>query len=56
MYTHHNESKTFPWLLFISLSIHALLEGLPITKDNNLLIGIMIHKIPIALILSIFFY
>ena len=52
----HNESKTFPWLLFISLSIHASLEGLPITKDNNLLIGIMIHKIPIALILSIFFY
>ena len=51
----HNESKTFPWLLFISLSIHALLEGFPITKDNNLLIGIMIHKIPIALILSIFF-
>jgi zinc transporter ZupT len=46
---------TFPWLLFISLSIHALLEGIPITENNNLLIGIMVHKIPIALILSIFF-
>lgn len=51
----HNDSKIFPWLLFISLSIHSLLEGFPITKENNLLIGIMIHKIPIALILSIFF-
>ena len=49
----HNNS--FPWLLFISLSIHALLEGVPITENNNLLIGIMVHKIPIALILSIFF-
>ena len=55
MFTNIMKSKTFPWLLFISLSIHALLEGFPITKDNNLLIGIMIHKIPIALILSIFF-
>ena len=51
----HNDSKTFSWLLFISLSIHSLLEGFPITEDNNLLIGIIIHKIPIALILSIFF-
>ena len=49
----HNNS--FPWLLFISLSIHALLEGVPITENNNLLIGIMVHKIPIALILSVFF-
>ena len=55
-YVHeHNDSKIFPWLLFISLSIHSLLEGFPITENNNLLIGIMIHKIPIALILSIFF-
>ena len=51
----HNDSKTFSWLLFISLSIHSLLEGFPITEDNNLLIGIIIHKIPIALMLSIFF-
>lgn len=51
----HEYNYTFPWLLFISLSIHALLEGIPITENNNLLIGIMVHKIPIALILSIFF-
>ena len=51
----HEHNNTFPWLLFISLSIHALLEGIPITENNNLLIGIIVHKIPIALILSIFF-
>lgn len=51
----HNHAKSFPWLLFVSLSIHALLEGFPISDDNNLLIGVMVHKIPIALILSLFF-
>lgn len=51
----HEHKNSFPWLLFISLSIHALLEGVPITENNNLLFGIMVHKIPIALILSIFF-
>ena len=51
----HEHKNSFPWLLFVSLSIHALLEGVPITENNNLLFGIMVHKIPIALILSIFF-
>ncbi len=51
----HEQKNVFPWLLFFSLSIHALLEGVPITENNNLLIGVMVHKIPIALILSIFF-
>lgn len=51
----HEHRNSFPWLLFFSLSIHALLEGVPITKNNNLLIGVMVHKTPIALILSIFF-
>ncbi len=51
----HSDKKSFPWLLFVSLSIHALLEGFPISEDNNLLIGVMVHKVPIALILSLFF-
>ena len=46
--------KQFPWLLFISLSIHSLLEGIPIDSHHNILYGILVHKIPIALILSIF--
>ena len=55
-HVHIKENKQgFPWLLFISLSIHALLEGFPITEENNLLIGIIVHKIPVAVILSFFF-
>jgi len=51
----HKTKNLFPWLLFISLSIHALFEGFPISEDNNLMIGVIVHKIPIALILSVFF-
>ena len=47
--------KDFPWLLFVSLSIHALLEGFPISEENNLLVGVIVHKIPVAIILSFFF-
>jgi len=51
----HSESKHFPWVLFISLSIHAFMEGFPISEENNLLIAIIIHKVPVAIILSFFF-
>ncbi len=51
-----SESKTFPWLLFISLAIHALLEGFPVAQNQSMLIGVVIHKIPIAIILTLFFY
>ena len=51
----HLKDKSFPWLLFVSLSIHAFLEGFPISEENNLLIGVVVHKIPIAIILSFFF-
>lgn len=48
------EKSSFPWLLFLSLSVHAFLEGFPIEKHDTIIYGILIHKIPIALILSIF--
>src|SRR5690606_22987507 len=51
----HAESESFPWLLFISLCIHAFMEGFPISDENNLLLGILIHKIPVSIILSFFF-
>ena len=53
MHIHLKENK-FPILLFLSLSIHALVEGVPIHGNNSILYGIVIHKIPIAIILSIF--
>ncbi len=51
----HTKDLNFPWLLFLSLSIHALMEGFPISDENNLLWGIVVHKIPVAIILSFFF-
>lgn len=51
----HSETKHFPWILFISLSIHAFMEGFPISEENNLLVAIIIHKVPVAIILSFFF-
>ena len=48
------DSLNFPWLLFFSLCIHSLLEGLPIESNDTIIYGILIHKIPIAIILSIF--
>src|SRR5690606_36977946 len=46
--------KSFPLLLFISLSIHALVEGVPIHGNSTILYGVIIHKLPIAIVLSIF--
>lgn len=50
----NSEKSSFPWLLFVSLSIHAFLEGFPIENHDTIIYGILIHKIPIAVILSIF--
>ena len=48
------DKNQFPTILFLSLSLHALIEGVPVTEANNVLYGILVHKIPIAIILSIF--
>ena len=51
----HAEITKMPWALFISLCIHALLEGFPVGHHHNLAIGIAIHHFPIAIILTTFF-
>jgi len=53
----HGQDKLFkmPWLLFISLCIHALLEGFPVSHQHELALGIAIHHFPIAIILTTFF-
>lgn len=54
-HVHLDKNETaFPWLLFLSLSVHALLEGFPLEKHDTILYGVLVHKIPIALLLSIF--
>ena len=55
---HIQENSTFPWALFVSLSIHAFMEGIPLAHNHHhdyLLWAIVVHKIPIAIILGTFF-
>jgi zinc transporter ZupT len=55
-HVHGHETMThIPWLLFISLCIHAFLEGFPVSHHHNLAVGIAIHHLPIAIILTTFF-
>lgn len=55
-HVHANEKITqMPWSLFVSLCLHALLEGMPISQHTELAWGIAIHHLPIAIILTAFF-
>lgn len=52
---HQDENSTkFPWLLLISLCIHSLLEGFPLNNREHLLHGVVLHKVPVAIILATF--
>ena len=51
----HDNAHKMPWLLFISLCIHALLEGMPVSHHHDMAWGIAIHHFPIAIILTAFF-
>lgn len=54
-HVHGHETMTrIPWLLFLSLCLHALLEGLPVSHHHSLAFGIAIHHLPIAIILTTF--
>ena len=50
----HKHETNFPWALFISLCIHSFLEGFSIHDHNDMVYGIMIHKMPIAVLISMF--
>lgn len=56
VHVHGNEHlHKMPWLLFLSLCIHALLEGMPVSHHAGMAWGIAIHHFPIAIILTAFF-
>jgi zinc transporter ZupT len=50
----HKEDTKFPWLLFVSLCIHSFLEGFPIHQHSDMVYGVLIHKIPIAALITAF--
>ncbi len=53
---HTLDTDNFPWALFISLNIHAFMEGLPLAdhQHHDLLWAIVIHKVPIVMVLASF--
>ena len=50
------KKKHFPLVLWLSLCLHAFIEGLPLSTNESLTIGIFVHKIPIAAILVFLIY
>lgn len=50
----HDGKQGIPVILFISLCIHAFLEGLPLQGNNTMVYGIAVHKLPIAFIVASF--
>ncbi|MDX1463468.1 MAG: ZIP family metal transporter [Marinirhabdus sp.] len=52
----HSETKSFPILLFLSLSLHAIIEGVPLISNDAMVLGVLVHKVPIAMILALFFH
>lgn len=62
-HVHVHKGQKMPWGLFISLSAHSILEGIPlgnqyagfdlnyIKGDHSLLFGILFHQLPVAVAL-----
>jgi len=54
---HHDDEKVSPFLLLIGICIHAFLEGIPLMSEFSkniqptLVLGLVIHKIPISIVL-----
>lgn len=53
-HVHQKSDARFPMLLFVSLCAHSFIEGFPLADNQELLYGVVIHKIPIAIIISAF--
>jgi zinc and cadmium transporter len=59
IHKHHHKEQAFPYAMMIGLSVHSFLEGMPLANigpigeesHNSLLIGIVMHNIPIAMAL-----
>ncbi|MDT0552246.1 ZIP family metal transporter [Urechidicola vernalis] len=52
----HAHGNNLPVILFVSLCLHAFIEGIPVHDHNHeeLLWAIVIHKIPITIVLGSF--
>ena len=65
-HVHIHKGQNMPWGMFLSLSVHSILEGIPLGNqlmgfeilsshnhgnDNSLLLGILFHQLPVAIAL-----
>ncbi len=63
-HVHVHKGQAMPWGLFISLSVHSIIEGIPLGNQligteiahhhahgNSLLLGILFHQLPVAIAL-----
>jgi zinc transporter ZupT len=66
-HVHVHKGQKLPWGLFISLSVHSILEGIPLGNqltgheilasdhhhhnDDSLLLGILFHQLPVSIAL-----
>ncbi len=57
-HVHEIENRKLPWALFITLSMHAFMEGLPLAdhQHHDLLWAIVVHKVPIVMVLVSFLW
>ncbi|AZQ44771.1 ZIP family metal transporter [Nonlabens ponticola] len=46
--------SAFPYALFLSLCLHAFLEGMPLQSNDSMVYAIAVHKLPIAFIFTAF--
>ncbi len=60
----HSKASAFPFVILISLSLHSFIEAIPLVgnhvghqhaQSDNLLWGIFLHKIPVAVALMTIF-
>ncbi len=56
VHLHTSKEHNFPLAIMLSLCVHSFLEGMPLAKldsgsYNSLLVGIILHNIPVALAL-----
>lgn len=64
-HVHVHQGQSMPWGLFLSLSVHSILEGIPLGNQmigvavhghhehggNSLLLGILFHQLPVSIAL-----
>ena len=59
---HYHKNSSIPISVLVSLSIHAFIEGIPLSGEhldthahNRLLTGIIMHKLPVSIVLLTIF-